>query len=227
MLNSDEEPVEYGPGMLTNTQRQYLVGDLDVESGSQRERTIRSRIRDRVANTIFDLIIFHRHGEKRDIEQVSKKANLGTSEAGGIIGLFLRFNANISPFLKNNDIDSDSNIKPDPFVNQTAPNELGLETDQEEAEELLDLIENIINRSINQTYRAQGHDIENLSVDMEITLGDDLDSLAEQDLESLDERSLMLLYQENKISKDEFYSEAARRDMFMHEYDPERWEKEE
>lgn len=230
MSDADEELEKFGPGMLTDTQRHYLAGDLDVESGSQRERTIRSRIRERVTNTISDLIIFHRHAEMRDIEQISKEVKLGTLEAGEILGLLLRLNANISPFLKDNDIDPDSNIKPSPFVDQTAPDEMGLETKQEEAEELLNLFEDIINPGIHQAFRKQGFDIKDFTVNMDITLGDDLDSLAEQDLESLDEKSLMLLHQEDKISKEAFYSEAARRDMFKHgqkEYDAGRWKRDE
>jgi hypothetical protein len=65
----DEVPRE-GPGMLTKAQREYLQGESDIEEGSQRERTIRSRIRGRLYNGISDISLALWRLEARDINQV-------------------------------------------------------------------------------------------------------------------------------------------------------------
>lgn len=59
-----------GPGMLTKAQRKYLRGESDIEEGTQRERTTRSRIRKRLVNGIQDLSLALFRLDKRDIDQV-------------------------------------------------------------------------------------------------------------------------------------------------------------
>jgi hypothetical protein len=65
-----ESQVANGPGMLTSSQREYIIGESDVEKGSQRERTIRSRIRERLVNGINDLDLALWGLDKRDLGQV-------------------------------------------------------------------------------------------------------------------------------------------------------------
>jgi hypothetical protein len=64
-----------GPGMLTKAQRKYLRGESDIEEGTQRERTTRSRIRKRLVNGIQDLSLALFRLDKRDIDQVKNGIN--------------------------------------------------------------------------------------------------------------------------------------------------------
>lgn len=211
--------------MLTDTQRQYLAGQLDVESGSQRERTIRSRMRKRVVNSLLDLAMLAQTAEERDIEQISKDANLGVSTAGDIVGLILTLNSYISPFLKNNDVDIGSGIKPSPFVDQNSVDKMNIDSKQGEANAQISIIEDILANAIRMMFIHQGYRPQKYTADLKVELGERIDSLNEKDLKSVSDNELYLLYEANKIGKDEFYSEAKRRDMLgPEEYKSHRWE---
>lgn len=66
----DKQIVERGSGMLTESQRRYLIGKSDIKEGSQRERTIRSRTRERVINGIHDLSLALFRLDERDVQQI-------------------------------------------------------------------------------------------------------------------------------------------------------------
>lgn len=220
-----DEKISRGSGMLTDTQRQYLAGQLDVESGSQRERTIRSRMRKRVVNSLLDLAMLAQTAEERDIEQISKDANLGVSTAGDIVGLILTLNSYISPFLKNNDVDIGSGIKPSPFVDQNSVDKMNIDSKQGEANAQISIIEDILANAIRMMFIHQGYRPQKYTADLKVELGERIDSLNEKDLKSVSDNELYLLYEANKIGKDEFYSEAKRRDMLgPEEYKSHRWE---
>lgn len=72
LSETDREIVERGPGTLTESQRQYLIGSSNIEAGSQRERTIRSRIRERTINGISDTVLALYYLDDRDIAQLEK-----------------------------------------------------------------------------------------------------------------------------------------------------------
>jgi hypothetical protein len=67
----ETDPIEPDrPRGMSERDRKYLVGDLDVQEHSQRERNIRSDIRDRVWNTLLDLYLFYEYADERDIRSV-------------------------------------------------------------------------------------------------------------------------------------------------------------
>jgi len=65
MSESDNGNEYKGPGLLTETQRKYLAGQSDIESGTARERTIRGRIRERLISGLWDLAAMRIHLENR------------------------------------------------------------------------------------------------------------------------------------------------------------------
>lgn len=75
LSETDKEIIERGSGSLTESQRRYLIGNSNIESGSQRERTIRSRIRERVINGIDDTVLALYYLDERDISQLENYFN--------------------------------------------------------------------------------------------------------------------------------------------------------
>jgi len=204
-----------GPGMLTDAQREYLQGELDVESGSQRERTIRSRIRKRVTNSIEDILLLDRNIEDRDLSQISKGYDLNYMDVGTLVGFFLRYFHYITPYL------NQSSDKIDFEDGRYA------ETDQEQSDELVRLFTMSISKALSDVYRRAGYDIAEMSVDIDIKIGQELDSLAEQDPQTWNEDQLFKLHRSDKIESEVFYSEAERRDLFgdnLQPYDESRWD---
>lgn len=60
-------------GILTTADRRYLLGQSDIEPGTQAERDTRQRIRNRVYNSLLDFEILLQHMEPRDRQQVFEK----------------------------------------------------------------------------------------------------------------------------------------------------------
>lgn len=57
-------------GIFGRRDREYLLGELDVEPRTQRDREIRSDIRERMWNGMLDMVLLYENAERRDIEQV-------------------------------------------------------------------------------------------------------------------------------------------------------------
>lgn len=57
-------------GILTPTDREFLLGESEIESKSQSERNARARIRKRLRNAVLDFPILLEHLEDRDLKQV-------------------------------------------------------------------------------------------------------------------------------------------------------------
>lgn len=59
-----------GRGVLNQRQREYLLGESDIETKSPAERAIRQDIRENLRNAILDFPILLEHLEDRDLKQV-------------------------------------------------------------------------------------------------------------------------------------------------------------
>lgn len=176
-----------GPGLLTETQRRYLHDEIDVVSGSQRERTIRSRIRQRVENLIQDVSMCANRMEDRDIKQIADKSVLTPGiKTGEIISFILNFSDGFS-------------------INPNNDDPTG---------EMIGDLEESIKSAVAILVSSQGYHAENLSVEICFELGGDIDALAEREPESLTESELGTLFAEDKITKDELLSEGMRRGWF-------------
>ena len=223
-VTMSDQSEDMGPGMLTDTQRDYLRGDLDVKSGSQRERTIRSRIRKRVTNSISDLLLLDRNIEERDLSQISKDFDPNHIQTGKLVGFFLRCFHYITPYLNQS---SDKNDFENTSMGGLDSKGRYAETDQEQSDELVSLFEMSISKSLSEVYRNAGYDAAEISVDIDIIIGQKLDSLAEQDPQSWSVGQLFKLHHSNKIENEVFYSEVERRDLFgenIEPYDDSRWD---
>lgn len=58
---SNAENPDRDTGLLTRKQREYLLGQTDIEAGSNRDRAMRSRIRNRVYNAFLDFSLLYEH----------------------------------------------------------------------------------------------------------------------------------------------------------------------
>ncbi|QLG61923.1 hypothetical protein [Halorarum salinum] len=88
-------------GILNERERQYLLGDTDIEPRTQTERDIRATIRERLRHAIFDYALLFDQLENRDIEQVfdsraDDAAELRTA-IEDTLGFFYRATINFHP----------------------------------------------------------------------------------------------------------------------------------
>jgi hypothetical protein len=68
-LPADE--VERDSAVLTKNQREYLLGETELETGSAGDRAMRSRIRRRTYNAILDFTLLIRHLPAPDREKIA------------------------------------------------------------------------------------------------------------------------------------------------------------
>lgn len=57
-------------GILSERDRKYLLGQLGIEPQTQRERSVRQKIRQRVWNGLLDFMLISEHMDERDQQQV-------------------------------------------------------------------------------------------------------------------------------------------------------------
>lgn len=170
-----------GVGLLTETQRRYLDGVSDVEAGSQRERTLRSRFRERVVGGIRDLFFLSmRDIDGRDISQISEKIEIPQ--------------ANVSRILS--------------FILQIYYDRMHYSID-ERPEWIADDMESIINRTLVNLYNKKGIDIESASVDVDIDM--EVGEMIElpddkQKIDDLTDREIGILWRSGQISWEEYAS---------------------
>jgi hypothetical protein len=77
----------------------------------------------------------------------------------------------------------------------------------------MQIFDNCIGISLMHFFTDIGYDVEIYS-ELTVEIDEKLDSLAENDLKTLDDQTIKKLYYTDKITQEEFYSEAERRDMF-------------
>ena len=65
-----DERIKRDRGILTQSDREYLRGESDLEPKSHGERVARERIRKRIANSIIDLEVVGSHLQRRDWNQL-------------------------------------------------------------------------------------------------------------------------------------------------------------
>jgi len=88
-------------GLLNERERQYLLGQADIEPRSQTERDIRATIRTRLQQALYDFALLYDHLEDRDIAQVfdsnvDEVAELRTA-IEETVGFFYRATINFHP----------------------------------------------------------------------------------------------------------------------------------
>ena len=102
------------PGaVLTPSQREYLRGESDIESQTDRERMTRARIRERIRAAIADFSLLLEATDPDELHQAldlieQKEAHLEEGVAGGLIdGVAFMFAANAAAYRGNEITDSD------------------------------------------------------------------------------------------------------------------------
>jgi len=176
------------PGILTKKQRRYLLGESDIESGSQHERTIRSRIRERAGNILQDIEILSTGLEDRDIDQIPAHITNDNSTSwdpysrlGTIIGFLLRIHEGLEMYYERDNID---------------------------AEKFEQRMELVMSGAIQYALQTEGyHAGVSCEIDIDAKSVDELGS----DIGSLSEEELFSLYMSNQISREEYIEELHSR----------------
>ena len=171
---SDEEI----SALLTPGQRDYLRGESDIEPGSANERAVRNRIRNRLRQSISDLAIINEHLEPRDLEQAFDLIDL------------IDFSVPISLLL-----DIYSRVK----LDQVDENRGTVPSD-----EAIDGFEAIYAGALRDLYIKRGYAVEEISVDIDVELGENIDEVAETELSQLPNRQIIQLFEAGEIDRYEF-----------------------
>lgn len=182
---------DYGQGLLTVSQREYLSSESGDELSPDHERTIRSRIRDRLANGIDDLSSIAYGMESRDFDLTASKTvvdpNFLYSANRVLLELLLR----------------DDTDQPLPLP----PNE---NTDLEGVEQVTEYLEFFLSNVIKDLYVHAGMEVENVDVNIELTLADDM-SEKDYDLTSTSRDKLFQLFEAGVIDSETLSNELDRR----------------
>jgi hypothetical protein len=67
-------------GILTESDRRYLLGLSEIEPSSQSERNARARIRRRVQHALIDFTLLVENLEERDLDQILRGNNLDSED---------------------------------------------------------------------------------------------------------------------------------------------------
>lgn len=164
--------------LLTPGQREYLLGDSDIESGSANERATRGRIRSRLTQAIGDLAILNANLESRDVEQAFEPIDF--NDIAPAIALILDGFSRVSKY-------------------QHGAGERDIPDD-----EVTDMFTDFYASALKEMYVKRGIEVEDITVDIDIELGDSLDQIASKDLSEISEKQLIQLLESGEINKYEF-----------------------
>lgn len=171
--------------LLTPRQRDYLEGkDTEIEPGSAQERTVRSRIRERLSRSLADMYIINNGMENRDIEQVFGRPYVWGS------------------------IDDVIEVLLNGIVEAGAHN-FWVPKDDKEGNEL-EIFEDRIRSAVENHYENRGKMITDIDVSIDIKEETSVEELVEQiqneeaTLDEVNHRQLDLLFANNYISKEEY-----------------------
>jgi len=188
MADSDDDLSPRYPSLasiLTNKQREYLLGQSDIEERTRSERAIRRRIRDRVAVAFADLWILSRHLEERDrvmvIETLQEEDELYLANSA-MRGIGLIFELLLNP-------------------------EAGYGTDHPSAERRLEMM---VNSGVRQAFAQHGMSVENVDVDITVDRGATFGEFEDHDLEDVPRPVLEQMLLADEITSDEFVNALAR-----------------
>lgn len=165
--------------LLSSSQRAYLRSrrDSDIEEKSAHERSVRSRIRDRLAQSIEDLKLLQIRAESRDIRKAFQEPDLFNS-VGGALGLIFNGVARASQH----------------------PSKEAIVDEESTA-----IFENFIEQGIRSFYLQAGKELQKVDVSIDVELGREIDGISGE-LAQLDQDELFLLYEGGQIGQQELIS---------------------
>ena len=200
---------DQGQGILTATQREYLREEADVEPGSSHERAIRSRIRGRLNNAIYDLALMQATLEPRDIERAFTYENdrqeyvLGHlqgdfEEHGGPTQLFEHIVLAHALLFDGTALAS-----------QYADEEIG--HTEEDTEELISMFARFVEEAVTAMFLQRGVTVNDVNAEIGVELGPNVSDVDPENLSYLTEPALVQLLDQGVIEPEEFGSEIKQR----------------
>lgn len=197
-------------GILTATQRAYLRGESAIEPNSSHERAIRSRIRNRLYNSIFDLALLQTTLEPRDIEQAfednngpvaNHRASLQTepkkplkewrhilNHIGRVLALIFDGTARVSRY-----------------------RDFQIGNEDDDTDEIIKMIASFVEDGVTKMFLQRGVTVNDVTVQIGVELGPRLSNVSTDDLSALSETQLKQLLETGTISPEEYGLEIKRR----------------
>lgn len=210
---TDEPPIyDYGPGLFSETQREYLYdsprgvdefsrGDVDmpegtdvsysvskIESGSSRERTVRSRIRERLVNGIhdLDLALFM---QERDLDQLANNHEITLFSSTRPLSLFVELCIRQQR--------ADDPVRRQSLINSDIPNN-----------KVQKMIETELEQGIREGFLRCRYDVDDIEVDISAT--PQIDG-SEDKWSILSRENLAMAFKRGELSVQDFLNELDRR----------------
>jgi hypothetical protein len=170
--------------LLTVKQREYLRGESEIEEKSAQERSVRSRIRKRLIQTISDLSLLQTTLEPRDVEKAFDTFDLFNWVSDALALIF--------------DGLARASTRPS-----------GTNADDEET---IEMFEHFVEGSMERLYISRGVEVDNVEVTIDITFGRNIEEIADRDLVDIPFDDLTLLLESGKIGHKEYLSAVQQRD---------------
>jgi|APHM01.1.fsa_nt_gi hypothetical protein len=174
--------------ILTKSQFSYLVHPehSDIERKSPQERTMRSRIRDRLMVGIQDLETIHKSAESRDIKKAFELTEgvdmfKPASETVGLI-----FNG----MSRSSDFDTGQDAT---------------------TERAITMFEQIVAKGLSALYTQRGKVVNEIKVSIDVKFGQEVDQISTEELDQLPLNKLNLLYENDRISEKEYITARYKR----------------
>jgi hypothetical protein len=169
--------------ILTRKQREFLLGQSNIERASRDERAIRSRIRDRTVLSVFDLRTLLCELEQRDREKVGeilqgtegseaeKTANI-TNRCSNAMGFFVSLLLDLRSLSTVDSIDL--------------------------------ILESVFHSAVREAFIRNGESVEQIEIDISIEQGRRFEELEETDLIDLPRETLGQMLNTGRISPEEY-----------------------
>mgnify|MGYP007008814423 CR=1 FL=1 len=164
--------------LLTPGQRDYLLGNSDIDAGSANERATRARIRDRLTQGVGDLAILQANLESRDVEQAFDPIDFNDVEPA--LALILDGVSRVSKY------------------------QHGTSDGQDPDDEVKDMFAAFYAGALKSMYVKRGIEVENITVDVDIELGSNLGEISKDNLSEMPSKRLIQLLEAGEIDRYEF-----------------------
>lgn len=164
--------------LLTPGQRDYLLGNSDIDAGSANERATRARIRDRLTQGVGDLAILQANLESRDVEQAFDPIDFNDIEPA--LALILDGVSRVSKY------------------------QHGTSEGQLPDDEVKDMFAAFYAGALKSMYVKRGIEVKNITVDIDIKLGSNLTDISKDNLSEMSSKRLIQLLETGEIDRYEF-----------------------
>lgn len=197
-------------GILTETQRTYLRDESTIEPDSSHERAIRSRIRNRLYNSIFDLALLQATLEPRDVKQAFEDDN--GPVANHIASLQKEPATSVEEWQHIfNQIGSVLALIFDGTARASRYRDFQIGDEDDDTDEIIEMFTSLVEEGVTKMFLQRGVTVKDVTVQIGVELGPQIADVSTNDLSTLSETQLKQLLETETIGPEEYGLEIKRR----------------